>query len=99
MCVVSNMGDQWAIDTPQRYPTLIPGTSSAPIWPSDDVSKEEFEALKNEVAELKILLLAAKRFDEATGQKDCEMDEKIEFIRTVAEFVGVDVDDVFGSPE
>lgn len=63
------------------------------------VSKEDFDALKAEVEELKILLLAAKRFDEATGQKDCEMDEKVEFIRTVAEFIGVDVDEVFGSPE
>lgn len=62
-----------------------------------EISKEEFDALRKEVEELKILLLAAKRFDEATGQADCEMDEKIELIRRVADFVGVDVDEVFGA--
>jgi hypothetical protein len=60
------------------------------------VSRDEFNALKKEVEELKILLLAAKRFDEETGQKNCEVEEKVAFIRQLAEFVGVDVDDVFG---
>lgn len=62
-----------------------------------EVSREEFNALKKEVKELRKLLLAAKEFDEATGQADCEMDEKIEFIRQLADFVGVDLDEVFGS--
>jgi hypothetical protein len=65
--------------------------------PEPVVTKEEFDALRREMEELKELLLAAKRFDEATGQPDCEMDEKIELIRRVAEVVGVDVDEVFGS--
>lgn len=55
---------------------------------------EEFEALRREVQELKELLKAAKKFDQATGQPDCEMDEKIAFIKQVAEFVGVDLQDV-----
>lgn len=61
-----------------------------------EISREDFDALKREVEALRELLLAAKEYDEATGQSDCEMEEKIEFIRQVAEFVGVDVDEVFG---
>lgn len=60
------------------------------------VSKKDFDALREEVKELRELLLAAKRFDEETGQPDCEMDEKVALIRRVAELVGVDVDEVFG---
>lgn len=62
-----------------------------------EISKKDFDALKAEVEELRELLLAAKRFDEATGQPDCEMDEKVELIRQIADLVGVDVDEVFGS--
>jgi hypothetical protein len=59
------------------------------------VSKEEFEALKKEVEELKQLLKAAKKFDEETGQPDCHMDDKVDFIKKLAEYVGVDLEDIF----
>lgn len=62
----------------------------------ETISREEFDALRCEVEELKALLLAAKAFDEATGQPDCEMDEKVELIKRVAEAVGVDLEDLFG---
>ena len=84
MCVVSMIGDQWRGNFPASYPTF------------PEVSKVEFEALRREVEELKKLLVAAKNFDEATGQKDCEMEEKIKFIRQVADAVGVDLSEVFG---
>lgn len=58
-------------------------------------SREEFDRLKKEVEELKLLLKAAQKFDEATGQPHCEQDEKIAFIKKIAEFVGVDLKDVF----
>ncbi|WZO97296.1 hypothetical protein EP7_004321 [Isosphaeraceae bacterium EP7] len=56
----------------------------------------EFDALKREVEALKKLLGEAKRFDEVTGQPDCEMDSKVKFIRQIADAVGVDLKDVFG---
>lgn len=85
MCVVSMIGDQWKGNFPTMYPTF------------PQVSKSEFDALKKEVEELKKLLISAKQFDEATGQKDCEMEEKIKFIKQVADSVGVDLSEVFGS--
>lgn len=98
MCTVSNLGDQFGREFPDRWPTVptYPGTGTVTIYPAPEVSKEDFDRLRKEIEELKILLLAAKRYDEATGQPDCEMDEKVDLIRRVAEYVGVDVDEVFG---
>jgi hypothetical protein len=93
------MGDSWQSDFPQRFPWWDNPNINTPktvttIPPS--VSLEDFNKLRLEVEELKKLLLAAKEFDEKTGQKDCHMDEKVEFIKHVAKFVGVDLKEVFG---
>lgn len=97
MCVVSSLGDEWNRTIPDRYPQVFPTTGTGPIvFDPNAVTREEFDALRKEMEELKILLLAAKRFDEATGQPDCEMDEKVDLIKRVAEIVGVDLEEVFG---
>jgi len=85
MCMISMIGDDWR----QRFPTQ---------WPQfnpEQVTRAEFEALRKEMEELKQLLLAAKKYDEATGQPDCEVDEKVALIKAVAKAVGVDMDAVF----
>jgi hypothetical protein len=61
-----------------------------PVQPSA-VPREEFDALKREVEELKKLLIAAKQYDDATGQPDCEQADKMALIRKLAELVGVDL--------
>jgi len=95
MCVVSNIGDFWGKTAPERYPS-IPWTDPTPtVTVTSGVSQYEFDKLKKEVEELRKLLLAAKEYDEATGQPDCEVDEKVALIRRIAEFVGVDMSDVF----
>ncbi len=48
---------------------------------------------------MKKLLQAAKRFDEATGQPHCEIDEKVRLIKEIAKLVGVELGDVFEHPE
>lgn len=101
--MVSNIGDQWGRQLPERWPDVVPSPSFPPPaspsvipWPPlGPVSREEFEALRKEMEELKQLLQAAKRFDEATGQPDCHMDEKVKLIKAVAKMVGVDLGDVF----
>lgn len=96
MCTVSAVGDAWRQDFPERWPHTYPSSGSGGINITG-VSRQEFEALKAEVEQLRILLKAAKAFDEATGQPDCEVDEKVELIKRVAEAVGVDLEDVFGN--
>ena len=103
MCVVSNIGDNYRDNFGPRWPQIPVQPWQSP--PSDGnrdytkvtipVSKEEFDALKKEVEELKQLLKAAKKFDEETGQPDCHMDDKVDFIKKLAEFVGVDLEDIF----
>jgi hypothetical protein len=103
MCAVSTIGDDYTKKWPNN--PLNPWGPSDPLLPPYEplgpfslgcpVNRVEFEMLKNEVQELKKLLEAAKKFDEATGQKDCEMEEKVAFLKKLAEFVGVDLTEVF----
>lgn len=112
MCMFSAVGDNWGRQFPNRYPWVQPYipdpyplpnpyTPPTPITTVtiSGVSQEEFDRLKREVEDLRELLLAAKKFDEETGQPDCQDDDKVDLIRKVAKLVGVDVDEVFGKDE
>jgi hypothetical protein len=101
------IGDDWSRrlpeDFPWVYPQIIPNTEpvKVPYIPMQPVTlnpptREEFERLTKEVEALKDLLKAAKIYDEKTGQKDCEMDAKVNLIKKIADAVGVDLEDVFG---
>jgi hypothetical protein len=109
MCVYSMIVDYERKWVPEHYPWYEPHTlpwNPLPFIPNDKngielpgtpppgPTPEEFDALKDEVKELRKLLQAAKEFDEATGQHDCEAEEKVRFIKDLAKFVGVDLSDV-----
>jgi hypothetical protein len=96
MCMMSAVGDSWRETAPNRWPNIPMTPNPTFVFNPSFVTKEEFDALKSEVEELRALLRAAKAFDEATGQPDCEVDEKVELIKRVAEAVGVDLEDLFG---
>ena len=97
MCIVSAVGDAYKKGFPYEIPTPFPERDPVD-WP--DLLKyptsREFEALKKEVQELRKLLEAAKEYDKNTRQPDCEMDEKVGFIKSLAEYLGVDMTQVFG---
>lgn len=97
MCVVSNIGDNYRDNFQPRWPNvpIQPNYVPSQTRPLLPVSREEFEALKKEVEELKVLLKAAKKFDEQTNQPDCHMDDKVDFIKKLAQYVGVDLEDIF----
>lgn len=88
MCAVSAIGDYW-----QRSPNVQPYVS--PAYKPEYATKVELAVLRQEVLQLRSLLLAAKRFDEATGQPHCETDDKVALIKRLAEMVGVDMGEVF----
>lgn len=97
MCMTSAVGDYYKDSLPSKpywdgiQPFINP---LAPIAPA--VTRQEFDALKRDLEELKKALLAAKRFDEVAGEPDCEMDEKVAIIKKLAKVVGVSMEDVFG---
>lgn len=95
--MVSNIGDQYKEQFPQKWPQFVPQVpyDSPKVVIHQGISQSDFDALKKEVEELKKLLQAAKAFDEATGQPHCEIDEKVKLIKAVAKLVGVDLGDVF----
>lgn len=92
MCMVSNIGDKWKQGWPDN--PLNPWPNG--LLPNSAISRSEFDALKQEIEELKKLLRAAKLYDDATGQPECQMDEKVDLIKKLAKIVGVDLDEVFG---
>jgi hypothetical protein len=102
MCVVS------AVSEPFKYPNSWPNWPTAVPFPSSPfkpmeieksfeqkVTREEFEALRAQVEDLKILLEKAKDQDIREGNPDCEMEDKVFVIKKIAELVGVDLGDVF----
>jgi hypothetical protein len=101
MCVVSMIGDHYGDKWGERWglPRLPngPGVYTIPAIP--EVTKEDFEALKKEVLEMKELLKRAVAYDKANNEPDCEIEEKMAVLRKVAELVGVNLDDVIKPPK
>jgi hypothetical protein len=63
--------DKWR-DRPWYVPSFPQATYTPP-----QITRDEFDELKREVADMKELLKRAKEYDERTGQPDCEIDEKM----------------------
>ena len=91
MCVISMIGDHYRDQWQQQ-----PFTTTPFDW-LNMVPRAEFDALKREVEQMKALLIKAKIYDEAHGEPECELAEKVALLRKVAELVGVSLDDVLGA--
>lgn len=90
MCTVSMVTGYFKDYTQPKLPTGL-GTAG---WAPNSVSREEFEALRKEVLELRKLLEAAKAYDTATGQHNCQKEENVKIIKQIAENLGVDLNDL-----
>lgn len=91
------IGDHYNDKWREQYPWTQPqvGTdSTVNIYPAS-ITREEFDELKRDVAEMKELLKRAKIYDEEHGEPDCQKDEKIALLKKIAELVGIDMEDVF----
>jgi hypothetical protein len=103
MCTYSVISDDWQQRFPARFPDISRYLRPSNVLPAvitmpSEVTKEEFDRLKHELEELKKLIVAAKAFDKATNQCDCETEEKTALIRRLCEMVGVDISDLAKSP-
>lgn len=98
MCAVSAIGDHYGQRFQQpQYQHWLNVNPYAGARVVTHPTQAEFDALKAEVEEMKKILMVAKKYDEDTGQADCHMDEKVALLKRVAELVGVDLAEVFGT--
>lgn len=88
MCVVSMIGDHYndKWNTPD-YKQIWDN------WP--EVTKQEFDALKKEVEEMKELLKRAKIYDEVNNEPNCEIENKVAMLKKIAELFNINLDEVF----
>ncbi len=92
MCSVSAVTQNYTDNFPIRWPNVAPV-----VWPPNTshtvtvtfATKAEVAALRAEVAELRKLVEAAKAFDAATNQPDCESEDKAATLRKLTEWLGV----------
>lgn len=75
MCVVSMVMDHFQEKWQQ---------SVIPIWPVPQITQEE-------VNEFRRLLDRAREYDRRMGQPDCELDEKRQALKKLADELGIDI--------
>ena len=79
--------------TGQESPAVAaPGLALVREWIEQ---KTDLDALRRDFEQLVTRLKLAKALDVATGQPDCEMEEKVALIKRISELVGVSLEDVF----
>lgn len=104
MCVVSNIGDMgrrmWPSPFDQAQPPSIPWNPGieqpfVPYTPGSQVRSPPYNGPTREQFEKFLKLLRdAKKLDTLLGMKDCEMAEKLEWLKAIAAHLGVDVKDL-----
>jgi hypothetical protein len=109
MCIASMISDDYSKSLPWRQPSPIlppyPGINPDPnpfdkllTPPASPISREEWEALRKEVEELRELLSKAKQYDAAHDEPDCESEEKVAFAKKLGEAFEVDIEQVLAEP-
>ena len=95
MCASSMVGDHY--NDMWRHRDFYPAPA-APLVISGppEITKAEFDELKRQVLEMKELLKRAIKYDKDNGEPECEIEEKMEILRKIAQLVGVNLDDVIG---
>jgi hypothetical protein len=99
MCVVSNVGDDWSRRStwpqwPEQIPFPTPTPSPTPIS-IIGVSRQEFDALKRQVEEMKRQLEKARAQDIREGNPDCEMEEKVSVLKQIAKAFDIELKEIF----
>jgi hypothetical protein len=85
MCVVSMIYDHYDDRWRRHLDDLAKQPVYVPIQIQPAISQEE-------IAEFRRLLERAREYDKRTGQPDCEMEDKREKLRKLAEELGVKID-------
>jgi hypothetical protein len=104
MCAYSMIADyyhdKWREQT--FYPHILPQSPlsipmpavSPTLQRSPPITRDEFDALKADIGEMKQLLKRAMKYDIDNGEPHCESAEKVAVLRRAAALVGETVEDV-----
>lgn len=94
MCVVSMVIDHyWHKWQPYVYPAQPnPPVDLPQIWPYVPIPPSPPAITPEEINELRQLLDRARQYDKEHNQPDCELEEKKERLRRLAEELGVKID-------
>lgn len=93
MCTLSMVGDHYSEKWQPVLPQILPIPDET--YKNNPISRWEFEQLRREVEDMKALVERALQYDREHNEPDCQVEEKLEVLRKVAEFVGIDLDEVF----
>lgn len=85
MCVVSMIGDHFNEKWRQPYQDGA----------FNNITRLEFELLRQDVLEMKELLKKALEYDKKNNEPDCHIDEKINFLKKFAELFEIDLAEIF----
>ena len=96
MCAVSMVMDDW---TKKTWPNILPGFQPWTNPPAIGIPAEDFKKLKEEVEKLKEELKKARQKDIQEKVPDCKMKESVELIKTLADILGVDLEDILDGHE
>lgn len=87
MCVVSmvmdHYWDKWKDRTPAPYHPVMP---TIPTWPLEPAITPE------EIREFRKLLDRAREYDRKNNEPDCELEEKRQRVKRLAEELGVEIE-------
>lgn len=97
MCVYSTMGDFFKDHWIDKLKDLKKNIEQPNTTPMDftnifnTVTRQEFEALKKEVENMKKILEVAAKYDKDTGQPNCETEDKVALLKKIAKALGVEL--------
>lgn len=94
--IMDHYGDKWRqayeewqkqqmLNPPWLEPNIVPITPTSPILNPGPITPEE-------IKEFRRLLERAREYDKRTGQPDCELEEKKQTLKKLADLMGVKID-------
>lgn len=75
----------------ERYDPYIFTTPNI-FYSGPEVTRAEFDKLREDVSEMLKLLRRAKKYDKDNHEPNCENEKKVAVLRAVAKAAGVDLD-------
>jgi hypothetical protein len=91
--VLENYRDKWYPYYQEVTQPVSPPARTF-VFPNLYPTREEVDQLRREVEDMRELIKRAKIYDAQNNEPDCELEEKVEFVKGIAALVGISLEDV-----